>query len=430
MESFDVVILGAGSAGEAIAHTVVAEGRTVALVEADRIGGECPYVACMPSKALLRSAELRHLGAPTDYPAAVRRRDRIAEDRDDRAAHDRAVNAGITVVRGRGEVISPDMVAVGDRELRCSDLVIATGSSPVRPDLPGLEDAPTWTSDEALSSEELPSSLLIIGGGAVGCELAQVYRRFGAEVTLVQTGGQLLAKEEPSIAAALAAALRDDEIDVVLDAEVERLTADTATLSDGRAVTFDRVLVAVGREPVLDGVQVLGEIEVDEHCRVQGHPHVWAAGDITRKAPYTHAASYQARVVAANLLGRSQVADYRAMPRAVYTEPSVASVGRHESAARAEGVEAITATMDLGDTARALTDEASGRLVLTADRIKGVLIGAAAIGPHADEWIGEAVLAIRACVPLDVLTDVVHPFPTFSEAYEPPLRELAARARQ
>jgi dihydrolipoamide dehydrogenase len=263
----------------------------------------------------------------------------------------------------------------------------------------------------------------------VGCELSQVYRRFGVEVTLVHDGPQLLSREEPSVAAALAEALCADGVDVLLDSEVVSLTASGGELKDGRRIPAERVLVAVGREPVVQGLGlgVLGisDVRVDERCRVVGHEHVWAAGDVTGEAPYTHAASYQARVVATNLLGGDQVADYTAIPRAVYTDPAVASVGLH--AAVADDVDAVTAVMDLGETARAATEgSGGGRLVLTADRRRGVLIGAAAIGARADEWLGEAVLAIKAAVPLTVLTDVVHAFPTFGEAFEPPLRELAA----
>jgi dihydrolipoamide dehydrogenase len=447
MDAYDVVILGAGSAGESIAHAVAAAGRTVALVEALRVGGECPYVACMPSKSLLRSAAARalplaELGAapsPVDlgdgseaFAAAVARRDRIAEERDDRGAAKRAADAGITLLRGHGCITDAGVVEVDGQRLGWSDLVLATGSRPVRPQIEGLGGVPSWTSDEALSSPDLPGSLLVIGGGAIGCELSQVYRRFGAAVTVVHNGSQLLDGEEPSIAAALADALRHDGIELFLDDEVMRFGPEGATLKSGAVLPTERVLVATGREPAVQGLglEVLGinEVKVDERCRVLGQQHVWAAGDVTGEAPYTHAANYQARVLVANLLGGDAVADYRAMPRAVYTDPAVASVGLHEAKARDEGIDAVSAVMDVGQTARATTEGAGGRLVLTADRERGVLIGAAAIGPGADEWIGEAVLAIRAGVPLSVLTDVVHPFPTFGEAFEPPLRELAARA--
>ena len=458
MESFDVVVLGAGSAGESIAHAVADSGRSVALVESLRVGGECPYVACMPSKAMLRSAEARadagrltDLGALADdvplddpvaaYRAATARRDEISEHRDDAAAARSAEQAGIALVRGHGRVARPGVVDVDGRELGWTDLVLATGSTATRPDLPGLTGVPTWTSDEALSATGRPASLLVLGGGAVGCELAQVHARFGCAVTLVQSAKQLAGKEEPSIAALLADALRADGVDVRLAVQAERFeatpTGARAALSDGTTVEVERVLLAVGRQPTTDGIglEVLGitpdskgAVRVDEHCRVVGQQHVWAAGDLTGVAPYTHTANYQARIVAANLTGSRRTADYRAIPRAIYTSPVLASVGLHAAQATEQGIDAVTAVMDVGDTARSITEGAGGgRLVLTADRAKGVLIGAAAIGPRADEWLAEATLAIRAEVPLSVLTDVVHAFPTFGEAFEPPLRELAAQ---
>jgi dihydrolipoamide dehydrogenase len=460
VESFDVVVLGAGSAGETLSTELARKGRRVALVEALRVGGECPYVACMPSKSLLRSAQARAeakqlvvLAGASEQPGldddrrayrrAVERRDEIAEHRDDSGAADGVQEAGVVLVRGRGRIVREGVVQVEGRELGYRDLVLATGSEPVRPGIPGLDAVPTWTSDEALSAQERPASLLVMGGGAVGCELAQAHVRFGVRTTLVESGPQVAGKEEASIAALLAQALRGDGIDLRLGTTVERaaLTGDGLAelhLSDGTTVQAERVLVAVGRTPTTQdlGLDVLGiepdddgAVAVDERCRVLGQRRVWAVGDVTGVAPYTHAANYQARVVAANLLGADAVADLRAIPRAVYTDPTVASVGMAEEQAREQGVDAITAVMDLGEVARTSTEGAGGgRLVLTADRAKGVLVGAAAIGPRADEWLSEATLAIRAQVPLAVLADVVHAFPTFGEAYEPPLRELAARA--
>ncbi len=460
METFDVVVLGAGSAGENIASQLADGGRAVALVETLRVGGECPYVACIPSKAMLRSAQARQqtrilpnlAGASVRltldddelaFGKAVARRDELSEFRDDSSAAEEVQDAGVTLVRGRGRVVRPGVVDVEGRELGWTDLVIATGSQPVNPPIDGLDRVPTWTSEEALSAQDRPRSLVVMGGGAVGCELAQVHVRFGVRTTLVEAGPQLIGKEEPSIAELLAQVLRDGGVDVRLGVKAERaeLTADGLAklhLSDGTTVEAERVLVAVGRTPTTDGLglDVLGiepddsgAIEVDDHCRVIGQDHVWAAGDVTGAAPYTHTANYQARVVAGNLLGRDAVTDLRAIPRAVYTEPAVASVGMAQQEASEQGIDVITAVMDVGQTGRAATEGAGGgRLVLTADRTKGVLIGAAAIGPHADEWLSEATLAIRAQVPLSVLADVVHAFPTFGEAYEPPLRELAGRA--
>jgi dihydrolipoamide dehydrogenase len=376
------------------------------------------------------------------FRAAVERRDRVVEHRDDSSAADAAEQAGITLVRGRGKLTRPGVVEVEGRELAWTDLVLATGSQPVTPPIEGLDRVPTWTSDQALSAQDRPASLVIMGGGPVGCELAQLHVRFGVRVTLVEAGPQVAGKEEPSIAGLLAQVLRDDGVDVRLGVEVQRAELTEAGLarvhlSDGTTVEAERVLVAVGRKPTSDGLGLdllgiepedSGALAVDAHCRVVGQRHVWAAGDVTGTAPFTHTANYQARVVSDNLLGRESTADYRAVPRAVYTEPAVASVGMTQEQAREQGIDAVTAVMDVGEVARSASEGgAGGRLVLTADRDGGVLIGAAALGPRADEWLSEATLAIRAKVPLAVLADVIHAFPTFGEAYEPPLRELAAK---
>lgn len=473
VETFDVVVMGAGSAGENAASALAKAGRRVALVEAGRVGGDCPYLACVPSKAVLRSASARHearrlaeLGGAGASPflddddlafrAAVRRRDDLVWHLDDTQAAEGVQADGVVLVRGRGRVVRPGVVDVEGRELGWTDLLVATGSRPVVPPIPGLDAVPTWTSDEALTTQDRPESLLVLGGGAVGVEQAQTFARFGVRVVLVEPGEQLLGKEEPAVAARLADALRADGVDVRLTTEVVSAEVVPAGTGAGRqgvrlhlsgtsgqqtAATVDvaHVLVATGRTPTSAGLgmDVLGiepaedgSIEVDDHCRVRGQQHVWAAGDVTGVAPYTHTANYQARVVVGNLLGRDSVADYRAIPRVVYTEPAVASVGMDESAAREAGLDVVTATMDVGETGRASTEGAGGGLlVLTADRRAGVLVGAAAIGPHADDWLSEAVLAVRARVPVSVLVDVVHAFPTYGEAYEPPLQELAETLR-
>lgn len=446
MERFDVVILGAGSAGENLANRLARGGKRVAVVEAHRVGGECGFVACVPSKAILRSAEVRlllreahTLGAvaaplvPDDgdaaYAAAVRRREVIVAD-DDSFGVRRFRENGIALVRGRGRIARQGVVAVGERELGYRDLVIATGSKPTIPPVPGLDEVPTWTSDQALASPERPASLAIMGGGPVGCELAQAYAAFGTAVTIIQSAPRLLPREEPAIADHLAAALRGNGVELRLGARVVRagVAPDGAvlTLNDGAPVTAERVLLAIGRDPQVGdlGLEALGiapgeaGLAVDDYCRVRGQEHAWAGGDVTGIAPYTHTAAYQAEVLATNLLGGRKRADYRAIPRAVYTTPTVAAVGLTAAEARERGHEVIVAGVDLGDTARAETEGAAGgRLELVADRLRGVLIGAAAIGPHADAWLGEALVAIRAAVPLETLGEVVHAFPTFNEAF-------------
>lgn len=483
MARFDVVVLGAGSAGEYVASELARAGKAVALVEAARVGGECPFVACMPSKALLASAALRHmagrahlLGATSaplqlDEPgaawaAAVARRDEVAAHRDDTEAARSLVAAGVTLLRGWGRITGPGRLRVeypgdgaraqdhrgqdhgvqdhGGQDHKWDDLVVATGSTAVVPPIPGLSGVAHWTSDQALSSDHLPASLAVIGGGPVGCELAQIYARFGVSVTIVEVAERLLAAEEESISNLLATALAGDGIRLLLGTKVISAEADgervllTVVQADGVTpqppVIIDQVLIATGRRATVDGfgLETLGishdgPIDVDACCRVLGQDRVWAAGDVTGIAPFTHTANYQARVCISNLTGGKAQADYRAIPRAAYTDPPVASVGMTAASARAKGIDVVVASADVGQTARASAEgDSDGRLCLVADRRRGVLVGASAIGPNADEWICEALLAVRAEIPVVLLADVVHPFPTFSEAYEPPLRELAA----
>ena len=374
---------------------------------------------------------------PTAFGAAAARRDEIRAHGEDSEATSALEEGGVTVIRGRSRIARPGTVSVGGSEYAYTDLVIATGSSARRPELPGLDSVPSWTSDEALRSPLRPAPLAILGGGPVGCELAQVYARFGVQVTLIDPGPRLIDGEEPSVGELLAEALCSDGVDVCLGVGALRAEAVPAgarlRLEDGSVIDAERILVAVGRGPNVAsiGLEVLGiragdrGIGVDADCRMRGHAHVWAAGDVTGIAPFTHTANYQARIIAENLRAGSALADYRAMPRCAFTDPPVASLGVTSSEARARGIEASSATMDVAQTARASTDgDSLGRLVLRADRRRQVLIGACAIGPHADEWLGQAALAIRAAVPLSVLADVVHAFPTFSEAYEPALRQL------
>ncbi len=462
MDHFDVVIVGAGSAGELLASLQAEAGRSVAIVESLRVGGECPYVACMPSKAMLRSADVRHLVADTErlggtsapleldddeaaFANAARRRDDIAENRDDTVAAKSLQDSGVALIRGRGTIVRDGVLRVGDLEVGWTDLVIATGSQPVLPPLQGFGDIPVWTSDEALSIGRRPASVLVLGGGPVGCELAQIFARFGTRTFLVEAGPQLAGKEHPEMAERLADLLRSDGVGIRLNTEV-RSVSPTAnggahvSLSDGMALDVERVIVAIGRTPVTGdlGLELLGvdldddgAVTVDAHCRATGTSHVWAAGDVTGIAPFTHTANYQARVIHDNLLGGTRTANYEAIPRAIYTDPPVASVGEVAPTRTTDNANLVSATMNLDEVARTSADGGpGGLLVLTADRRRGILVGAAAIGLRADEWLAEATLAIRAQIPLHVLCDVVHAFPTYGEAFEPPLRELAAACSQ
>ncbi len=454
MRHFDAIVLGAGSAGELIASNLAKAGRSVAMIEKLRVGGECAYVSCMPSKSMLRSTQVRNLtkkivelgGSKNPillsdeegaFAWAASRRDQIVENRDDASATASAIKAGVELIRGTGRFEGPDQLRVNEENLSWTDLILATGSTSTIPKIEGLDEIDFWTSDQALSANTRPKSVLIVGGGPVGCELAQIFARFGAETTIVQFTEQLVEHEHPEIAKRLAQNLVADGVKISFDTSVTKVEMSVnktviAHLSNGSVITVERLIIASGRHPNISelnlnllGIEVndKGAIQVDGHCRVLGYEHIWAAGDVTGIAPFTHTANYQGRIVSANVLGGDEVANYSAVPRAIYTDPPVASVGEMKAARSADDF--IHAQIELSEVSRNKTDgEAGGLLILSADPSRGVLTGATAIGPHADEWLVEATLAIRAEVPLATLCDVVHGFPTFSEAYEVPMREL------
>ena len=480
MPDFDVVVLGGGTSGSLIAIEVSQAGRSTALVEAGLVGGEAPYLADMASKSLLQSARRGET-----WEHAVARRDEVAGHLDDAPAAARLAEAGVTLIRGTGQITGPGTIVVQPNAAKSSlnglappdpltlgytDLVVCTGSEPVAPPVEGLTDVPAWTSAEALTCPDLPRRLVVLGAGPVGCELAQIYAAFGSQVTLVEGEPHVLPGEAQFTGEILADALRRTGVDLRLGSAVVKAETTGAglalTLADGTRIEADRVLLASGRRPRLSGLglEELGisaapgeMLPLDETCRVvpnvpgkgalstpgkdvpgtPGQPgtpgkkagRVWAAGDVTAIAPYTHTARYQAQIVAANLLGGSRAADYRAIPRTVYTSPSVYTVGMSPSLAEATGVELITVSYDLAETARAtVEDDDRGRVELYVDAASGdLLVGAAAIGPDAEEWMGEVTLAIRARIPLAVLADVVHAFPTYGEAVEMSLPGLTRR---
>lgn len=469
VDEVDVVVVGTGSGGEVVAEEVARAGWSVAAVEAGLVGGECPYLACVPSKAMLLAAR-RHRERGGDPAAAwadaVRRRDEAAEQRQDAGTAGRLADAGVTVVRGHGRVAtrgtpSGGLVTVttaggGGRRLGWRRaLVIGTGSAPTAPPVEGLDAVPTWTSDEALSSPERPARLLVLGGGAVGCELAQVYASFGVAVTLADPAPTLLGREPGWVGATLARVLRAQGVDVRTRVAVEAVAPGrggvVARFAGGAHVVVDRVLVAAGRAPrTADlGLEVLGvdvgpgaPLDVDPRCRlvagggVTTHDDVFAVGDVTGVAPYTHTASYQGRIVAAHLLGRGRDTDYSGVPRAVYTDPAVLCVGMTSPPGPGEADGQVrTARFDVGATARAFlehgaggADDVGGQVELVADARSGVLLGASAVGPAADAWGGELALAVRARVTVDLLADHVRAFPTWSEAIRPAAADLAMPA--
>ncbi len=518
MPDFDVVVLGGGTSGVLVATGLAHAGRSVALVEAGLVGGESPYLACLPSKSMLASARRGET-----WEHAVARRNEVTGHLDDSRFAARLADAGVTLIRGTGQVTEPGSIEVttagrgrrGQPEktvLGYADLVIATGSEPLAPPVEGLTDVPTWTSAEALSSQDLPRHLIVMGAGPAGCELTQIYAAFGSQVTLIEAEPQLLPDEAPFAGEILSDALRRTGADLRLGSPVVKAApldkGLALILADGTSLEGDRILLATGRRPRLAGLgldklgiapSAAGALPVDATCRVQtangqptgttgqpattpaqpaaaaasaaqpaaaatgrpattpaqpaaaaagqptaaaasaeqptratgqattGSVRVWAAGDVTGIAPYTHTARYQASVVIANILGEHRVADYRAIPRCVYTTPSVCCVGVTPGQAAAAGIQLRRVGHDLAETARAaVEDDDRGRIELYADMTRGdTLVGAAAVGRSAEEWMGELALAIRAGIPLKMLADVVHAFPTWGEAIERSLRELA-----
>lgn len=439
MGDFDVVVLGGGTAGVHVATQVARSGRSVALVEAGLIGGESPYLACMPSKSLLLSA-----ARGDTWEHAVTRRNEVTGGLDDSAAAEQVTAAGVEVVRGTGRITAPGVVEVTPPgpvqavTLRYRDLVITAGSEPVAPPIEGLSDIPAWTTAEALCSPDLPRRLIVLGGGPAGCELAQIYAAFGSHVTLVEAEDGLLPGEPAFTGEILAASLRRAGAEIWLGspaAKAER-TADglTLALADGARIDANRLLLATGRQPRLSGLglDALGitvepgaALPTTLTCQVAGAGgHVWAAGDVTG-AGHTHAGRYQAGVVAANLTGTQREADYSAIPRTVFTTPAVFAVGTTPQS----DADVITARGELASTARARAGgDDQGCLELYADRRSGVLVGAAAVGPDATSWMAEVTLAIRARIPVMILADVVHAFPAYGEALEAALRELTTPA--
>jgi pyruvate/2-oxoglutarate dehydrogenase complex dihydrolipoamide dehydrogenase (E3) component len=434
-----VVILGGGSTGEAGAGALRAlePGTPITLVEHGLVGGECSYYACMPSKALLRPPEAlaaarlvpgaaEAVTGAIDVERAFWHRDQVTGGLDDSGQADWLSQHEVELVRGHARIAGPGSVEVDGRTIAFGRLLIATGSVPQVPPITGLDDIDYWTNREATATHEVPPRLIVIGAGPVGCELAQAFARMGSQVTVVDVAERLLPRDHPDAGKLIAEALEGDGITLRLGVSIERVGPGVRMhLGDGSTIAADRLLVATGRRPNVDslGFESLGVtiskrgIEVDE--RLRAAENVWAAGDVTGIAMFTHVGKYQARLAAAAMAGRDVRADYRAVPAVTFTDPQVASVGDTSGEGAVMGERASVARLSTYERPKR-----PGFLKVFADPERHVLVGAVAVGPEAGEWLGQLTLAIRAEVPVEVVLDTIQPYPTFSEAIQFAVRDL------
>jgi pyruvate/2-oxoglutarate dehydrogenase complex dihydrolipoamide dehydrogenase (E3) component len=455
-QEFDVVCLGGGVAGEAIAIGLERSGLTLAVVERELVGGECPYWGCIPSKTLLRSSETlteaeraRVLAASrveltVDFPKVSKRVLWMARDLDDSRPAAAMEKTGARLIRGEGKLTDPRTVEVGGQQLIARRaVVIANGSTAAIPPIPGLDTVDFWTNRQAAIPRELPTSLAILGGGAIGVELGQAFARLGSKVTLIEAGPKFLGLEEPEVGAAMRPHLEAEGIMLVIGdpcVSVEQplmgpsreRSAVLLHLKSGGTVRADRLLVATGRRPNAEAWQAAGLAQTErgwlkvDPATLEARPGVFGAGDVTGLGGFTHLAYYHGQIVARRLRGIDARADHTAVPRVTFTDPEIASVGLSEAAARAKGIDVVVAAADPAETARGyIHDFHAGALKLVGDRERGVLIGATLVTPRAGEILGELVLAIKLGTPLKTLADVIHPFPAFNRVLGESLEKLA-----
>lgn len=450
-QEVDIVVIGLGPGGEHLAGTLAEAGLAVAAVESRLVGGECPYYACVPTKMMVRAAgllaEARRIPGmagdasirPDWTPVADRIRAEATDSWDDKVAADRLTGKGVTLARGHGAITAPREVTVGDRVFRARrGIVLSTGTAPAAPPIDGLSDLPFWTNREIVQVTEVPSSLLVLGGGVVGVEMAQVFARFGSRVTIVEAADRLLLNEEPESSELIQDVFRNEGLDVRTGVKVTGASHEngrfTLYLGDGSA-TADRLLVATGRRPNLKdlGLDTVGldenarAIEIDEHMRAADG--VWAIGDITGKGAFTHMSMYQATTAARDILGEpGPPALYRAVPRVTFTDPEIASVGLTEAQARDKNLTIRTATAPIPESARGWIHKTGneGFIKLIEDAERGTIVGATAAAPSGGEIISALALAVHAEIPTKTLREMIYAYPTFHRTLETALADLSS----
>jgi pyruvate/2-oxoglutarate dehydrogenase complex dihydrolipoamide dehydrogenase (E3) component len=448
----DVIVIGMGPGGEHVAGKLAKEGLDVVGVDHRLVGGECPYWGCIPSKMMVRAAdvlaEARRVPdlagtvgtvTPDWSPVAKRIRDEATDDWDDKVAVDRFTGKGGTFVRGTGRIVGPGRVSVDGQEYAARRaIVVNTGTAPAVPPIDGLDQIEFWTNREALEATELPRSIIVLGGGAIGCELAQVFARFGVEVTVVEGADRLLPPEEPEASEVLAKVFAGDGIRVHTGVQAKRVEKNgggvRVLLDDGTQVEAERLLVATGRRTDLAavGLDTVGvdvdatAVPTDDRCRVTDG--VWAVGDMTGKGAFTHVSMYQAGIVVRDVLGQDgPAADYRAVPRVTFTDPEVGSVGLSEAQAREQLSAVQVATVPLGETTRGWIHGPGGEGVikLVADADRGVLVGGTTMGPGGGEVLGALCVAVHGEVPIVTLRSMIYAYPTFHRGIETALSRLS-----
>ena len=454
-QTCDLVVIGLGPGGEALASGAAEAGLRVVAVDKHLVGGECPYYGCVPSKMMVRAGDLlaeagRVAGVagsvsvePSWAPVATRIAEQATDHWDDAVAVDRLRDAGATVLHGTARLAGPGRVEVEAPDGSLTSyvaergVVLTPGTRPARLPIPGLEGTPYWTNREAVRATSLPSSLVVVGGGPIGCEMAQVFARFGVRVTVLEAGPRILGPLEPEASEALAAVLVHEGVRVMAGVSIGSVAHADGQFSlevDGETVSAEKLLVAAGRTPNLDdlGLETLGldpsarSLEVDERLRLSGARGVWAIGDVTGKGAFTHVSMYQSAIALRDVLGQDgPPARYHALPHVTFTDPEVAGVGLTEHQARERGLRVVVGSGGLGSRGWLHGPGGDGLVKLVADADRDVLVGATVVGPAAGEVLGHLALAVHAEVPLPTLRSMIYAYPTFHRAIEAALGELS-----